>query len=255
MGRYHCHNDMKLFTAFLLSFSFAIAADLPSAESLLAKSVEQSGGAAYSQLKSAQFTGKVEMAGHNITGPVSVYQKGNKSYTVIDLPGLGKVEEGFDGQTAWEMNALQGARIKEGEEKAAVERSERMNILGTWRDFYTSARTVGSEVVSGKPAWKVELTPKTGRPEFFFIDKSTGMVSRMSQTIPSAMGDIAVDVLFSDYKIVDGIQTPFTMTQSAMGQLMSMHFESAKYNAPIPDERFDLPPAVKSILDKRGKQQ
>src|SRR3954467_5485678 len=111
----------KIFAGALLSLSLAFSADLPSAESLLQNSLERSGGKAYAEVKSLEMTGTVEMVDHNITGPVSVFQAGPKSYMLIELPGLGKVEEGFDGETAWEVNALQGARIKEAEEKAAIE--------------------------------------------------------------------------------------------------------------------------------------
>jgi hypothetical protein len=104
---------MKFLSVFLLApllFALApllFAVDLPSADKLLQLSLERSGGAqALAKAKNAVMTGTVEMAGHNITGPVELYQDGSKSYTAIDLPGIGKVEEGFDGETAWEMNAL-----------------------------------------------------------------------------------------------------------------------------------------------------
>ena len=41
----------------------------------------------------------------------------------MDFPGIGKVEEGFDGETAWENSALQGPRILDGDEKAAAKRA------------------------------------------------------------------------------------------------------------------------------------
>lgn len=242
---------MKILTALLFCASVAAAADLPSAESVLQKSVERSGGKAYTQIKSLQMEGTVELAGHNISGPVSIVQTGKKSYTVIEFPGLGKVEEGFDGTVAWETNAIQGARIKEGEEKAAVERAERLTMLNSWHDYYTSARTVGTEELAGKPAWKIELTPKTGKPEFYFFDKDSGLLAGITQTVTTALGDITVSSTVGDYRAVDGVQTPFSMVQNAMGQVMNMHFTSVKYNVEIPDEKFALPAAVKAILEKR----
>ena len=32
------------------------------------------------------------------------------------LAGIGRIEEGFDGEVAWESNMLQGPRVKEGDE-------------------------------------------------------------------------------------------------------------------------------------------
>ena len=55
----------------------------------------------------------------------------------------------------------------------------------------------------------------------------------------------------SDYRVVDGIKTAFTMTQKAMGQVMVMHFDKVTYNAEIPPDRFDLPAAVQALADKK----
>ena len=52
------------------------------------------------------------------------------------------------------------------------------------------------------------------------------------------------------YKEVDGVLTPFLMTQSAMGQVMDLHIEKVTYNATMPPGRFDLPPDVKALAAK-----
>ena len=242
---------MKFLSAFLLA-PVLFAADFPSADKLLQLSLERSGGAqVLAKAKNAVMTGTVEMAGHNITGPVELYQEGSKSYTVITLPGIGKVEEGFDGETAWDMNALQGARIKDGEEKANIERSSKISVLSSWRDYYKQAKTIGSEDVEGKPAWKVEMTPKEGKPEMFYFDKDTMMLVRTTATVATPLGEIPVEAMMGDYRVVDGIKTPFTMTEKAMSQVIVMKFDKVQYNAPIAADRFDLPPAVKALAAKR----
>jgi hypothetical protein len=242
---------MKFLYAFLVA-PLLFAADLPSADKLLQLSLERSGGAqAIAKAKNAVMTGTVEMAGHNITGPVELYQEGSKSYTVITVPGIGKMEEGFDGETAWDMNALQGARIKDGEEKANIERSSKISVLSSWRDYYKQAKTVGSEDVGGKPAWKVEMTPKEGKPEVFYFDKDTMLLVRTTAIVATPLGEIPVEAMMGDYRVVDGIKTPFTMTEKAMSQVMVMKFDKVQYNVPIAADRFDLPPAVKALAAKR----
>jgi hypothetical protein len=242
---------MKLF-ACLLAVPLLFSADLPAGEKILQISLERSGGAAaFARLTSVVMTGNVELAGHNITGPVSLYQEGGKSYTVIELPGIGKAEEGFDGDVAWEMNALQGPRIKEGEERAAMARASRISMLESWHDFYTAAKTLGTEDVGGKPAWKVEMTPKEGKPETFFFDQASGLLVRSLETLTTPMGEIPVEQEMSDYRTVSGVKTPFTMTQKAINQVMVMHFDKVVYNADIPADRFDPPPAVKTLAARR----
>ena len=229
------------------------AADLPSGDSLMDLALKRGGGAeAYARAKNVvMMTGTVEMAGHAITGPIQVFQQGEKSYSVIEVAGVGRVEEGFDGETAWEMNALQGPRIKEGEERAASVRASKLTSLGSWRDDYKFARTLGVEDADGKPAWKVEMTPKEGKAEIFYLDQKSVFLVRVTQTLATAMGDIPVDVGFGDYRAVDGIQTPFSMVQKAMGHTINMHFDKVTYNGQIEPDRFDLPAAVKALVEKR----
>ncbi|MEP6716159.1 MAG: hypothetical protein ABJC09_11335 [Terriglobia bacterium] len=242
---------MKFLSTFLIGW-LALAANLPSGESLLQKSLESTGGAvALGKIKNAVMIGTVDMTGHNLSGPMAVYQSGEKSYTVIELAGIGKIEEGFDGTVAWEMSALQGARIKDGDERAAVKRASKITLLGSWRDYYKSARTVASDDVNGKPAWKVELMPKEGsKPEYFYFDKQSGLLARVSMVVPTALGDIPADIAMSDYRVLDGVQTPYVMTQKAMSQVLEMHFDKITYNAEIAPDRFDLPSDVKALNKK-----
>src|SRR5438876_11578008 len=115
----------------LLAFaaSLAVAADMPSGESLIERFIGASGGApAYAKVKNSVMNGTVELVGRNISGTVTIVEAGEKSWTAMDLPGIGRVEEGFDGVTAWENSALQGPRILEGDEKAAVKRASSFAI-------------------------------------------------------------------------------------------------------------------------------
>ncbi|MES1262559.1 MAG: hypothetical protein ABUS49_12565, partial [Acidobacteriota bacterium] len=213
----------------------------------------KTGGAeAFAKVKGATMTGTVEMVGHNLRGPVSVFQQGDKTYTVIELPGVGKIEEGFDGETAWEVNALTGPRIKEGEEKAATVRASKLGLMNTWREYYKAANMLGEEIVEGRPAWKVELLPKEGKPELFFFDRESSLLIRMTQTIATPLGEIAVDGGLADYRDVGGILTPFTLTQKAMSQTLTMHFDKIEWNPAIPASRFELPAAVRTLAG-RGK--
>jgi hypothetical protein len=246
---------MKWFalSAALLAVSLTWAADVPTGESLIRRCIEKEGGA--QSMERAQITvmtGTVEVVGRNITGPFEIDQQGEKSYTKLELAGIGKIEEGFDGTVAWESNLLQGTRIKEGDELEATRRASRVSILGDWKDYYKSAVTKGPADVEGKPAWQVEMTPTKGHGvEEFYFDRESGLLVKMTQTMPTSFGDIPMEMTLGDYRPVDGILTPFLMDQSAMGQNMALHVEKVTYNAKIPPATFDLPPAVKELVAKK----
>jgi hypothetical protein len=230
-----------------------LAADLPAGEDLLRTFIERSGGAdAYARAKSVQMTGTVEIAGRNIGGKVSMTEEGKKSWTAMELPGIGTIEMGSDGETAWENSALQSPRIIEGDEKAAMDRSSSFSLANSWREQYKTIRTTGEETVDGKPAWKVEMTPKEGNVETIDFDKDSGLLVRMATVMSSPLGEIPTDMTLSDYRLVDGIRTPFLTIQNAMGQSIVMKFDKVVYNAPVAPGRFDLPDGVKALLAKRA---
>ncbi|MDP9054284.1 MAG: outer membrane lipoprotein-sorting protein [Acidobacteriota bacterium] len=244
-------NGSRIVAALAIA-SLCIAADMPSGESLIERYIDKSGGAAaYAKARNMTMTGTVEMPAQNITGTVTIFEEGEKSYTAMEFAGIGKIEEGYDGEAAWQNSALQGPRILEGEEKASVQRAATLSSITTWREVYKDARTLGPETIDGRPAWKVEMTPREGRPETFFFDRDSGLLVRISAVVATAMGDISADSSMSDFRPVDGILTPFTMTEKAMGQNIVMKFKRVAYNVTIPKDRFDAAPEVKALLRKK----
>jgi hypothetical protein len=243
---------MHRLVIFLAMASAALAADPPSGESLMQRFIERSGSAAsFANAKNVSMTGTVEIEGRNIGGSVTVVEAGEKSYTAMDLPGVGKLEEGFDGTNAWQMSALEGPRLLDGDEKRAIQTASSLALMTSWKTIYKSAQTVGEETIDGHPAWKVAMTPNQGKPETFFFDKDSGLLLRISMTLSTPLGEIPTQVTMSDYRAVNGIQTPSTLIQAAMNQNIVMHFDRVVYNATLPPVQFDPPPDVKALLDKR----
>jgi hypothetical protein len=227
------------------------AADLPSGESLIQRYIDKSGGAqAYAKAKNMSMSGKVEMEGRNISGTVTIMEEGRKSYTAMEFPGIGKVEEGYDGDTAWEDSALQGPRVLDGDEKAAAKRAATLALITSWRDVFKEAKTTGPAEVDGKSAWQVEMVAKEGKPETWFFSRDSGLLVKTSGVLSTAMGDLTTEMTMYDFRTVDGILTPFAMTQKAMSQTVVMRFEKVAYNFPIPAGRFDPPSSVKSLRKK-----
>jgi hypothetical protein len=237
---------------FAIAASFSMAAETPSGESLLQRYIDRSGGAeAYAKAKNMAMSGTVEMPAQNISGTVAIFEEGEKSYTAMDFAGIGKIEGGYDGETAWENSALQGPRILEGEEKIEAKRAATLSRITAWRDVYKEAKTVGSEDLDGKPAWRVEMTPKEGKPETFFFDRESGMLVRTSAVHTTALGDIAAESIMSDFRLIDGILTPFALTEKAMSQTIVMRFKNIAYNVSLPKDRFDLPAQVRDLASRK----
>jgi hypothetical protein len=245
---------MRLF-AILLTFVSAIpalAADMPTGDSLLAHFAEVTGGeAAWSKVRSSVMDGAIDMAGRNFVGTVQIVEQGEKSYMSMEFAGIGKVEECYNGVDAWEVSAVSGPRLIEGDEKASIRRASSIAILTGWRNLYSKATTLRSEDIDGHPAWRVEMIPKEGKPETFWFDRDSGLLVRVSSVLSSVLGEINSDLRLSDYRAVDSILTPFLMREQVMGQDIVMRFTQVVFNGAIPPGRFDPPAEIKSLLSKQ----
>lgn len=229
------------------------AADpLPSAESILDRFVEVTGGKqAYQKRQTEISRGTVEYAALGIKGAIVRYAAApDKYYSTLDIQGLGKVEMGVNGGIAWESSALLGPRIKTGVEKAEAIREATLNANLEWRKLYTKVATEGVETINGEECYKVVMTPPEGNPEVTYFQKKSGLAVRMTTVGVTQMGDIPIDMLVSEYKNLGGILAPAKVTQKTGAQELTITMESVEANPSIPAERFDLPAEVKALVVK-----
>src|SRR4051794_37723864 len=244
--------NIFLCAAMVLATGAQLAADeLPKADKILDKYIEVTGGkAAYEKNRSEVSTGTMEFVGKGIKGTVSSFRAApDKSYTEVDIQGIGKVKEGTDGKVAWSLSAMQGPRIKDGEEKASALHAARFNAELNWRDIYT-AETKGVEKVDGKDCYKVVLTPKEGMSITRFYDKDSSLLVKMVMTVKNPMGEIPVESTVGDYRKEGAILMPHKVTQSAAGQEIAIIIDGVKFNAEIPGDKFDPPDEIKAMMKK-----
>ncbi len=236
--------------AWILSGS-AVGQDLPKAEDLMDKYVEVTGGKeAREKLKNRVSKGTVELAG--IKGKITIYQAApNLMHTEMDMEGVGKFESGTDGTVVWEKNPITGPRLKTGVEKAATLRSALFNADVEWRKIYKQAKCTGEEKVGGQDCYKIELTPHEGDVITAFVNKHTGLTTKMITPVASPMGNVVTTSVVSDYRKVDGILLPHKMVTTVLTQEVVVTFTEQKHNVMLPENRFALPEEIKTLVDKK----
>lgn len=239
--------------ALLLLAAAAVAADDVKPEAIMDKYVEVTGGrAAYEKIQAEMATGTLEITGMGLNGTLTSYRAApDKSYTLVDLSGAGKFEEGSDGQTAWAIDGMQGPRIKQGDERAAALRSAALHMETHWRDFYKKAELAGNEDVDGKPCYKVVLTPNEGSGETRYFDKSSGLLVKVVMAVSTPDGPASVEIALSDYRDEDGVLTPHTINQKLPSAEILVKIQSVKHNPEIPAGRFDLPAEIKALTAEK----
>jgi hypothetical protein len=225
--------------------------DLPKGEAVIAKYIEVTGGqAAYEKVHTSISAGTMTMPAQGIQGKVTMYEaEPAKNYTSVEIPGIGLVEDGTDGTIAWEKSALQGARLKTGDEKAfAIRSANSQSRYVNLKKFYKTVETVDIETINGRPCYKVVQTPIEGKPETTYYDKESGLLVKETGIMASPMGEIPFETEIGDYRKEGALLLPHKITQSFVGQKMEIVLESTRLNAEIPKDRFDIPAEVKALI-------
>lgn len=227
----------------------AAAPALPSADSVLQHYLDATGGAkAYDAVKTEVATGSFIIPAANITGTIHSYSSvPNKNYIVIELAGVGKIEEGTDGTIAWENSAMQGARIKTGDEAAAELRQSAPDLHTNWKKYYKSAEVAGTDTVNGKLCYKVILTPPAGSPETQYYDKDSGLLLKQTATYETPMGKVPTEIFLDDYRKQGDLLLPFHTLNHVAGQEFETKLDKVEINAPVEDSVFALPAEIKAL--------
>jgi hypothetical protein len=215
------------------------------AEQILDKAVEASGGrAAYEKHTSLVLKGTFAIPNQSLNGTIEVYSKApNLSLAVTNIPNIFSQSEGFDGASAWSKDTLSGMRSKTGVELATARRAATFNADLKWRELWKGVELVGAGKVGDRDAHVVKFIPKDGEgsPLTNYYDAETFLLLRSDSIQESPQGTIPVTSLFSDYRTVGGIKTPFAIEQQIPIMTMKMTVTEMTFDVPIEDAKFAKP--------------
>jgi hypothetical protein len=194
----------------------------------------------------------LDFAKAGLKGSLTIYEAAPDKYLgITELPSLGKIASGSNGEVAWESTALQGPRVKQGAERADALRDGAFNPVLNWQKLYVKGETAGVETVEGHQCYKIVLTPQEGKPMVEFYDKTSGLLVKTVTTVNSQMGEINAEILFDDYQKDGGVLSPHRMVNRAAQQEFVIQIQSIEVNADLPKDRFDLPPEIQALLNKK----
>ena len=227
---------------------------VPTAESILDRYVEVTGGkAAYEKHSTQIITGNIAVPEQGLTGRLTRYAMApDKEYSVVEFGPIGKIESGVFGGVAWEKSAVLGPRVKSADEKEQAVREARFNAPVEWRRNFPKVDFSGKEMVNGEECYKITQTPANGKPETQFFSIKSGLLLKTTTIVISPMGEVAAESQVSDYKRFGGVLYPTRSKEKAGTQELDVTVTSIKFDEPIPPQYFELPPEIKAVLGKNS---
>jgi hypothetical protein len=138
-----------------------------------------------------------------------------------------------------------------------IEHIPALSILSEWQSSNIEIRYIGPDTLTGNPAQVISVSfiptsdptwtefYRTTTQALFYIDQSTGFVSKIQyQNFAERDSNVSekVEIFFSDYRVVSGIQFPFKQASYADGRLRStVTFSSVAFNTGLSDAEFAVP--------------
>ena len=222
------------------------AAPLPTVDDIIAKNLQAKGGAAkWQSMKSVKMTGKMTAQGTEM--PLTVYaMRPNFNRQEITM-AAGKAIQAFDGTTAWVVNPMLGVETPQAVPGPAAELAKNSadfdGALINYKAKGNDIELVGKEQLEGKDVYHLKVTTKGGPVQHYLLDADSGIELRMSAEIDLGSGQKqTLTTAMSNYKQVDGIMIPHTVTQTAGGRtLLQWTITTVEFNAVPDDSIFRLP--------------
>jgi len=153
----------------------------------------------------------------------------------------------FDGAAGWTKvlsNSDTILSVLSGDDlKNIAEESDFDGPLVDARLKGNTIEMVGTDSVHGSPAFKLRVTLRDGRVDYWYIDRSTWLPAKWegSRTIDSS--EVQFETYFRDYLTVDGLRFVRVMESGAPGALarQQMTFDHVELNPALEPRRFVMP--------------
>ena len=225
------------------------AGDLPSAQSLIDRHIQATGGvAAFKARKSSHAKGTFSVPSQGLNGTMDVYaMRPNKALVKQSITGIGDVTEGFDGTTAWSMSPMTGPMLVTGAELEQKKLDFDFDSAINPGARYSAMKTLEKTTFDGRDVYKVSLTRKEGGEDIDFYDVNTGLKAGSINTRKSAMGDMTVTTTITEYKKMGAVLVPTTIKQTVTGMEIVLNFTSFEFDNVDPAV-FALPAEVKALI-------
>lgn len=226
----------------------AASTTLPTPKELFDRHLKTIGGReAVLGLSSRHTTGTMSIPASGIEGTLELFQaKPNKSLMRVTLPGVGALEEGFDGTHGWSINPVTGPALMQGKQLDDRRQDSEFGLENELKN-YTVMKTVERAEFDGRQCYKVLATRKAGGEDTIYFDAATGLRAGSIGTRETAMGAITATTIESDYKPFGKILYATRIRQSAMGIEQVMTFTNVEHDKVDPSV-FAIPAQIKALI-------
>jgi len=210
---------------------------LPPLDEVTAKFVAGMGGqAALDTLKTLVLSGTLtNRAGQNVA--FTIEEKRPDAYRETVQAPPNSVVRAFDGHAGWQQVGTTTTDLT----GLVLQQARRLADLGLPLDVakrLDGLRVARGPQINGTAVIGLAGTSAPYQTETIFIDANSGVMLRRTFVTRTALGNLAEQVDYSDYRDVAGVKIPFTIKRASWDAVDTLKIVDVKPNATIADSRF-----------------
>lgn len=224
---------------------------LPTAQSIVARSVDALGGrSAIERLPARWERSRVEIPAQGLNISMDMFFSGNRVVSVAEMPGVGLIRSGFDGEVGWTVNPALGPQLLDGNQlQQARQSADPLAVLHPDR-YVASMQTVEETDFGGARCYRVRVTTPWGETYDELFNKDTGLPQGSVRRQASPQGELEITARITEYRTVAGVRMPREIRAEMMGMQIINRVDSTDVRA-IPDSVFALPAEVRALRPPR----
>jgi photosynthetic reaction center cytochrome c subunit len=222
---------------------------LPKPDEIIDKYIQALGGMQrLASITSFTATGtSIGFGGFGGGGAVQIYAKApDQRSTIIefkDAPGRDASIRSFDGTTGWIKTPLTilGEYQLSGSELDGARLDALMAFPSQIKRVLTNLRTLQPATINDR---EVDVVQGNGPGRLFatlYLDKQTGLLTRMIRYGNSPIGRLPTQVDYADYRDVSGVKLPFRFTFAWLDGRDAFQLNDVRVNVPVDAAKFGRP--------------
>jgi photosynthetic reaction center cytochrome c subunit len=228
--------------------------NLPAVDDILSKYVTALGGeAAIRKVNTRVITYSRDQSaapGAAAPPPTATVERDEKAPNMVvnmAKTPAGTASDGFDGTAAWTQDAKGKVSDVAGPALDAAKRgADFYGDLGLDLDLkarYTRLAPRRIEKIDGKDAVVVFGFKQAGAPpDWLYFDTQSGLLLRLAEFNPTALGNDPTYTDYSDYRDVGGgLKYPFEVDRYGMAAFTTIKVQKVQNNAPVDSSKFNKP--------------
>lgn len=237
----------KIFLILVFTFAGSIAYT-QTADEIIMQYVTAIGGIEkLSSVNTMKITGKFVSGSFELPF-IQIIKRPSKFYMEMTIQGM-TMKQAYDGTAGWKINPFQGKKeaeaANEQEIKFMKDMSDIDGKLVNYKDKGSTVEYAGKEDLEGSEVYKLKLTEQDSTVINYYIDVSSSLLLKESHKIKVKEKELEQDIIYGDYKLLDGLMVPHSIEiktpGAGMGESQKATIEKVEFNIEVDDSIFQMP--------------